>query len=66
MGHFHLYVANLNATRHFYHELLGFDDMGIARTFRWAWYLPGGIIINIGFNTWQGEGARRHSLMVWD
>ena len=28
MGHFHLYIANLNETRRFYHELLGFDDIG--------------------------------------
>ena len=57
MGHFHLYVANLNATRHFYHELLGFDDMGIARTFRMGMVSAGGYHHHIGFNTWQGEGA---------
>jgi catechol 2,3-dioxygenase len=57
MGHFHLYVANLNATRHFYHELLGFDDMGIARTFRMGMVSAGGYHHHIGFNTWQGESA---------
>ena len=57
MGHFHLYVANLNATRRFYHELLGFDDMGMARTFRMGMVSAGGYHHHIGFNTWQGEGA---------
>lgn len=57
MGHFHLYVANLNATRYFYHEVLGFDDMGIARAFRMGMVSAGGYHHHIGFNTWQGEGA---------
>jgi len=57
MGHFHLYVANLQETRHFYHELLGFDDMGMARSFRMGMVSAGGYHHHIGFNTWQGEGA---------
>lgn len=57
MGHFHLYVANLDETRRFYHELLGFDDMGIARSFRMGMVSAGGYHHHIGFNTWKGEGA---------
>lgn len=57
MGHFHLYVANIGQTRHFYHDMLGFDDMGTARTFRMSMVSAGGYHHHIGFNTWQGEGA---------
>jgi len=57
IGHFHLYVASLPATRHFYHDLLGFDDMGMARSFRMGMVSAGGYHHHIGYNTWQGEGA---------
>lgn len=57
MGHFHLYVANLNETRRFYHDLLGFDDMGVARNFRMGMVSAGAYHHHIGYNTWQGEGA---------
>jgi catechol 2,3-dioxygenase len=57
IGHVHLYVANLDATRHFYHELLGMDDMGVARAFRMGMVSAGGYHHHIGYNTWQGEGA---------
>lgn len=57
MGHFHLYVANLNETRRFYHEFLGFDDMGMSSSFRMGMVSAGGYHHHIGFNTWQGEGA---------
>ncbi len=57
MGHFHLYVANLEETRRFYHDLLGFDDMGMARGFRMGMVSAGGYHHHIGFNTWQGENA---------
>ena len=57
MGHFHLYVSDLNETRHFYHDLLGFDDMGMAFSFRMGMVSAGGYHHHIGFNTWQGEGA---------
>ena len=57
MGHFHLYVANLEETRHFYHELLGFDDMGVAQGFQMGMVSAGGYHHHIGFNTWQGKGA---------
>jgi len=57
MGHFHLYVANLKETRRFYHDLLGFDDMGMARGFQMGMVSAGGYHHHIGFNTWQAEGA---------
>jgi catechol 2,3-dioxygenase len=57
MGHFHLYVADLAETGRFYHEILGFDDMGVAQTFRMGMVSAGGYHHHIGFNTWQGEGA---------
>jgi len=57
IGHVHLFVANLNATRHFYHEQLGMDDMGVARAFRMGMVSAGGYHHHIGYNTWQGEGA---------
>ncbi len=57
MGHFHLYVADLDATMRFYHDLLGFDDMGLARSFRMGMVSAGGYHHHVGFNTWVGEGA---------
>ena len=57
MGHFHLYVSNLNETLRFYHDLLGFDDMGVARGFRMGMVSAGAYHHHIGYNTWQGEGA---------
>jgi len=57
IGHFHLYVSSLAETRRFYHELLGFDDMGTGRSFRMGMVSAGGYHHHIGYNTWQGEGA---------
>lgn len=57
IGHFHLYVSSLEQTRRFYHDLLGFDDMGTARSFRMGNLSAGGYHHHIGYNTWQGEGA---------
>ncbi|MEW6505257.1 MAG: VOC family protein [Chloroflexota bacterium] len=57
LGHFHLYVGSLQHTMAFYHGLLGFDNMGIARSFRMGMVSAGGYHHHIGFNTWQGEGA---------
>ncbi|MFZ5888135.1 MAG: VOC family protein [Chloroflexota bacterium] len=57
MGHFHLYVSSLAETRRFYHDMLGFDDMGTARGFRMGMVSAGGYHHHIGYNTWQGEGA---------
>lgn len=57
IGHVHLYVSDLEETRQFYHQILGFDDMGIARSFRMGMVSAGGYHHHIGFNTWMGEGA---------
>jgi catechol 2,3-dioxygenase len=57
LGHVHLYVSDLEATRQFYHGGLGFDDMGIARDFRMGMVSAGRYHHHIGFNTWLGEGA---------
>ena len=54
MGHFHLYVANLDATMRFYHDLLGFDNMGLARSFRMGMVSAGGYHHHVGFNTCMG------------
>ncbi|MBN2388384.1 MAG: VOC family protein [Anaerolineales bacterium] len=57
LGHFHLHVSDLDETRRFYHDLLGFDDMGTERAFRMGMVSAGGYHHHIGYNTWQGEGA---------
>ncbi|THF78807.1 VOC family protein [Cohnella fermenti] len=57
MGHIHLHVSELPATRRFYCELLGFDLMamyGDAAMFVSA----GGYHHHIGLNTWAGVGAK--------
>ena len=41
----------------FYHDLIGFDNMGISRTFRMGMVSAGGYHHHIGFNTWLGERA---------
>jgi catechol 2,3-dioxygenase len=53
----HLYTASLEDSMDFYHGVLGFDNMGIGRTFRMGMASAGGYHHHIGFNTWQGEGA---------
>jgi len=57
MGHFHLYVADLDKSMHFYHDVLGFDNMGIAHSFHMGMVSVAGYHHHIGFNTWVGEGA---------
>ncbi len=57
MGHFHLYVVNLDQSMHFYHDVLGFDNMGLARSFRMGMVSAGRYHHHIGFNTWAGRGA---------
>jgi catechol 2,3-dioxygenase len=41
----------------FYHGVIGFDVMGVARSFRMAFVSAGGYHHHLGLNTWQGEGA---------
>jgi catechol 2,3-dioxygenase len=57
IGHVHLYTASLEESMDFYHGVLGFDNMGIGRSFRMGMASAGGYHHHIGFTTWQGEGA---------
>lgn len=57
MGHVHLHVRNVDEAVGFYHGVLGFDVMGVAKTFGMAFVSAGGYHHHIGLNTWQGEGA---------
>ena len=57
MGHIHLHVRNIEEAVDFYHGIIGFDVMGIAKSFRMAFVSAGGYHHHIGLNTWQGEGA---------
>ena len=57
IGHIHLHVRNIEEAVNFYHGILGFDLMGIAKPFRMAFVSAGGYHHHIGLNTWQGQGA---------
>jgi len=57
IGHVHLHVGDLDRAVDFYHGVLGFDVMGVARPFRMGFVSAGGYHHHIGLNTWQGEGA---------
>jgi catechol 2,3-dioxygenase len=57
VGHVHLHVRNIEEAVDFYHGLIGFDVMGVAKAFRMAFVSAGGYHHHVGLNTWQGEGA---------
>jgi catechol 2,3-dioxygenase len=57
MGHIHLHVGNLERAVDFYHGVLGFDVMGLARSWGAAFVSAGGYHHHVGLNTWRGEGA---------
>ncbi len=57
IGHVHLHVRNIEEAVAFYHGIIGFDVMGVARAFRMAFVSAGGYHHHVGLNTWQGEGA---------
>ncbi|MGB8984778.1 MAG: VOC family protein [Anaerolineales bacterium] len=57
VGHIHLHVRDIDEAVDFYHGVLGFDVMGVAKAFRMAFVSAGGYHHHIGLNTWQGEGA---------
>ena len=57
MGHIHLHVGNIEEAVDFYHGVIGFEVMGVARAFRMAFVSAGGYHHHVGLNTWQGEGA---------
>jgi catechol 2,3-dioxygenase len=57
VGHVHLHIRSLDEAVAFYHGLIGFDVMGVAKPFRMAFVSAGGYHHHVGLNTWQGEGA---------
>ncbi len=57
IGHVHLHVRDIDEAVDFYHGVIGFDVMGVARSFRMAFVSAGGYHHHLGLNTWQGEGA---------
>lgn len=57
LGHVHLYIRDIDEAVAFYHGVIGFDVMGVARAFRMAFVSAGGYHHHIGLNTWQGQGA---------
>jgi catechol 2,3-dioxygenase len=52
-----LHVRHIDEAVDFYHGVLGFDVMGVAKAFRMGFVSAGGYHHHIGLNTWQGEGA---------
>ena len=56
IGHVHLHVRNVDEAVNFYHGVIGFDVMGVAKLFRAAFVSAGGYHHHLGLNTWQGEG----------
>jgi catechol 2,3-dioxygenase len=57
IGHVHLHVADVDEAVRFYHDLIGFDIMGVAQSFQAAFVSAGGYHHHLGLNTWQGRGA---------
>jgi catechol 2,3-dioxygenase len=57
VGHVHLHVRNVEEAVDFYHGIIGFDVMGVAKAFRMGFVSAGGYHHHLGLNTWQGEGA---------
>ena len=57
IGHVHLHVRNVEEAVDFYHGIIGFDVMGIAKAYRMGFVSAGGYHHHLGLNTWQGEGA---------
>jgi catechol 2,3-dioxygenase len=57
IGHVHLHVADLDEAVHFYHELVGFDIVGVVPSFQAAFVSAGGYHHHLGLNTWAGEGV---------
>ncbi|BBH24188.1 catechol-2,3-dioxygenase [Paenibacillus baekrokdamisoli] len=56
IGHIHLHVTDLEATKQFYHDVLGFDI--VAHMEKSALFISaGGYHHHIGLNTWAGVGA---------
>jgi catechol 2,3-dioxygenase len=57
MGHVHLHVRNVDEALRFYHDLIGFDIIGLAPSIGAAFISAGGYHHHLGLNTWAGPGA---------
>jgi catechol 2,3-dioxygenase len=57
VGHVHLHVRDVAEAVDFYHGVIGFDIMGIAKEFQMGFVSAGGYHHHLGLNTWQGAGA---------
>ncbi len=57
LGHVHLHVREVEEAVAFYHGVLGFDVMGVSKSFQAAFVSAGGYHHHIGLNAWQGVGA---------
>jgi len=57
VGHVHLHIRNIQEAVDFYHGVIGFDLMGVAKQFQMGFVSAGGYHHHIGLNTWQGEDA---------
>ncbi len=57
VGHVHLHVADIAATRQFYHGVLGFEVPMNLESVGGAFFAAGGYHHHIGTNIWQGAGA---------
>ena len=57
IGHVHLHVRDVDEAVDFYHGIIGFDIMGIAKAYQMGFVSAGGYHHHIGLNTWQGHGA---------
>jgi catechol 2,3-dioxygenase len=57
IGHVHLHVRDVDEAVEFYHGVIGFDVMGVAKAFQAAFVSAGGYHHHLGLNTWQGRGA---------
>lgn len=57
IGHVHLHVRDVDEAVDFYHGILGFDVMGIAKAYQMGFVSAGGYHHHLGLNTWQGRGA---------
>ncbi|MEO7817784.1 MAG: VOC family protein [Actinomycetota bacterium] len=58
MGHVHLHVSDLDAAINFYHDIIGFDVMGVAPSFGVGFVSAGGYHHHVGLNIWAGAAAR--------
>ena len=57
VGHVHLHVRDVAEAVDFYHGVLGFDVMGLAKEYQMGFVSAGGYHHHLGLNTWQGAGA---------